>query len=214
MGKVTRVTQDMIEAHDAERVEKLAGLKGAPVRVVKQTTQTKQADLEPLDAKPQIVTLCGSMAKASGAMDQEAVRLTLLGLVVLIPNVDMRKSKDLFETTKECPSCHKKAGLIDICTLCGHSGRVLALDEEKMNLIKVRLDALHFSKIEMSDIVHFVNVDGYFGESTTNELKRAISLAKPLSFFLPDKIPQWAKLAMAEHEYEQSVTDYGDICWK
>ena len=43
-------------------------------------------------------------------------------------------------------------------------------------------DALHFKKIEMSDSVYVLNVDGYIGESTAREIKYAESLGKPIAY--------------------------------
>src|SRR4051794_23145658 len=39
--------------------------------------------------------------------------------------------------------------------------------------LKVRLDALHFRKIEMSDEILVLNVGGYVGESPRNEIAHA-----------------------------------------
>lgn len=50
---------------------------------------------------------------------------------------------------------------------------------------KVRLDALHFRKIELADEVLILNVDGYIGQSTRNELAHARSLGKPVRFLEP-----------------------------
>ena len=44
------------------------------------------------------------------------------------------------------------------------------------------MDALHFKKIEMSDSIFVINIDGYIGESTAREIKYAKSLGKPISY--------------------------------
>lgn len=45
---------------------------------------------------------------------------------------------------------------------------------------KARLDQLHFDKIEMSDEILVLNVEGYVGESTRNEIALAVLLHKPI----------------------------------
>lgn len=44
------------------------------------------------------------------------------------------------------------------------------------------MDYLHFKKIEMSDSIFVVNVDGYVGESTAREIAYAEHLGKPVSY--------------------------------
>jgi hypothetical protein len=44
------------------------------------------------------------------------------------------------------------------------------------------LDQLHFRKIDLADEVKILNVNGYIGESTRNELKYAKSLNKKIIF--------------------------------
>ena len=41
---------------------------------------------------------------------------------------------------------------------------------------------LHFQKIEMSDAIFVVNVDGYIGESTRKEIEYAKSLDKEVMY--------------------------------
>lgn len=45
---------------------------------------------------------------------------------------------------------------------------------------KIALDALHFRKIDLADEVLVINVGGYVGESTRNEITYAMSLRKPI----------------------------------
>ncbi len=47
---------------------------------------------------------------------------------------------------------------------------------------KKRLDELHFKKIQLADEVFILDVDGYVGESTRNELNFAHSLQKRIRF--------------------------------
>jgi hypothetical protein len=47
---------------------------------------------------------------------------------------------------------------------------------------KVRLDQLHFRKIDLADEVLILNVDGYIGESTSNELAYAFWRGRKIRF--------------------------------
>lgn len=53
---------------------------------------------------------------------------------------------------------------------------------------KVRLDELHLHKIDLSHEVLILNVDGYIGESTQNELNYARSKGKAVRFLEPEQI--------------------------
>jgi hypothetical protein len=48
---------------------------------------------------------------------------------------------------------------------------------------KIALDALHFRKIEMADEVLVLDVGGYIGESTRNEIAHATKLGKPIRYW-------------------------------
>lgn len=50
---------------------------------------------------------------------------------------------------------------------------------------KAALDGLHFRKIAMSDEVLILNVGGYIGESTRNEIAYAHSLGKKIRYLEP-----------------------------
>lgn len=54
---------------------------------------------------------------------------------------------------------------------------------------KKAVDELYFRKIELADEVLVLNVDGYVGESTRNEVKYAQSLDKPIRWLEPEKVP-------------------------
>ena len=47
---------------------------------------------------------------------------------------------------------------------------------------KEDLDELHFRKIDLSDEIMVINVGGYIGESTRNEINYAKSLGKPITY--------------------------------
>lgn len=52
---------------------------------------------------------------------------------------------------------------------------------------KKKADENHKLKIDISDLVVILNVDGYIGESTMSELKYAISKGKTVKFLEPIK---------------------------
>lgn len=47
---------------------------------------------------------------------------------------------------------------------------------------KIALDQLHLRKIDKADSVRVVNVGGYIGESTTNEIAYAEKTGKPITY--------------------------------
>jgi len=49
--------------------------------------------------------------------------------------------------------------------------------------IKADLDALHLDKVALADEVLILNVDGYIGESTRNELAHALRSGKRVRFW-------------------------------
>ena len=51
--------------------------------------------------------------------------------------------------------------------------------------VKRMLDELHLRKIDLADEVMILNVNGYIGESTRNELDYAISKGKKIIFLEP-----------------------------
>ena len=63
-----------------------------------------------------------------------------------------------------------------------HKDNIKFSDERKK-----MLDSLHRQKIEMSDAIYVLNVDGYIGESTTSEIELARKLGKEVVFLEPDK---------------------------
>lgn len=55
--------------------------------------------------------------------------------------------------------------------------------------MKDRLDALHLSKIMMSNFVFVLNVDGYIGRSTAREICFAAATNVPVFYHERDKVP-------------------------
>lgn len=66
-----------------------------------------------------------------------------------------------------------------------HADGLQISDEQKK-----MFDDLHKRKIEMSDSIYVVNVDGYVGSSTESEILYAKSLGKRIEYMFPDKIPE------------------------
>lgn len=54
--------------------------------------------------------------------------------------------------------------------------------------IKIKLDVLHKRKIDISDEVVVLNVNGYIGSSTKSEIEHATKLGKPIRYLYPEKI--------------------------
>lgn len=90
---------------------------------------------------PTVVTLCGS-TRFKAAFEQANLQETLAGKIVLSIGCASRSDAELFGN----------------------------LTEQEWKETKIRLDKLHFAKIDMSDEVLILNVSDYIGESTGREL--------------------------------------------
>lgn len=53
--------------------------------------------------------------------------------------------------------------------------------------VKEIIDRLYLHKVAMADEVRVINVGGYIGESTRNEIRHARKLGKPVTWLEPDK---------------------------
>lgn len=62
--------------------------------------------------------------------------------------------------------------------------------------VKEIVDEIHKRKIDISDSVYVINVGGYIGESTTSEVKYAISKGKPVFWLEPALMPAWANQSL------------------
>lgn len=60
--------------------------------------------------------------------------------------------------------------------------------------VKERLDELHCRKIDLADLVYIVNVGGYIGESTRNEIRYAELHGKPVEYYEPGGESPWQRL--------------------
>lgn len=101
-----------------------------------------------------VVTLCGSTRFKDAFMEAQK-RLTLDGSIVI--------SVGLF----------------------GHSGDEEVwdgMDEGALSATKKMLDDMHKRKIDMADEIFVIDVGGYIGESTRNEIDYARSCGKPVRY--------------------------------
>jgi len=74
-----------------------------------------------------------------------------------------------------------------IFTLEGYIVLTIGVPKEKVDISstqKSALDELHKRKIDIADKVFIVNVDGYIGESTRNEIDYAKSQNKPIEYLV------------------------------
>ena len=74
--------------------------------------------------------------------------------------------------------------------LFGHSGDNEVwenMDEGTLTKTKEMLDDMHKRKIDMSDEIFVINVNGYIGESTKSEIEYASKLRKKINYLEPIK---------------------------
>lgn len=103
--------------------------------------------------RPRIVCLCGS-TRFSQAYQRANFDETLAGRIVLTIGCDMRSDAELF--------ADKSPGELDD--------------------IKRALDVLHMHKIDLADEILVLNVGGYIGESTRNEIAYARKMGKNIRY--------------------------------
>lgn len=103
--------------------------------------------------RPKIVCLCGS-TRFIEHFEKANLQMTLQGLIVLSVGCNTKSDNDLFSK----------------------------MTDEERALTKARLDVLHYSKIEMCDLVYVVNCQNYIGESTRREIEYAKACNKPVKF--------------------------------
>lgn len=108
------------------------------------------------EKRPKIVCLCGS-TKFKDAFTNAQLKETLNGHIVLTIGCNMKSDTEIF----------------------GH------LSSKEFHATKKKLDKLHFRKIEMADWILVLNVGGYIGESTSNEIAHANKLGKPVKYLEP-----------------------------
>jgi hypothetical protein len=104
-----------------------------------------------------VITLCGSTRFKDAFMEAQK-RLTLEGNIVI--------SVGLF----------------------GHSGDDEVwenMDEGTLTKTKEMLDDMHKRKIDLSDGIYVINVGGYIGKSTRNEIEYAKMTGKSIAYLEP-----------------------------
>jgi hypothetical protein len=110
-----------------------------------------------------IITLCGS-TRFYADFKEANLRLTLNDYIVLSIGVDTRSDKDIPELN----------------------------DPHTSIVLKERLDRLHKEKIDMSDAIMVIDIDGYVGESTRSEIKHAYLKGKKIySYTLSKKADKY-----------------------
>lgn len=115
-------------------------------------------------ARPTIVCLCGS-TRFYDAWQQAEFDETMAGRIYLSVGFYHHSSGEMEKVHGE--------------------GVGITPEDKKM------LDELHLRKIDLADEVLILNVAGYIGQSTNNELRYAHSLGKRIRFLEPDKAPLW-----------------------
>lgn len=78
-----------------------------------------------------------------------------------------------------------KAGLIVLAPAHFHHGGDGPLTEEQ----KIKLDELHLRKIDISDYVYVLNVEGYVGDSTKKEIQYAKSKGIKIVYYSKKQSP-------------------------
>lgn len=104
--------------------------------------------------RPHVVCLCGS-TRFSEAYQQANLQETLAGRIVLTIGADMKSDNELFTS----------------------------MSEVELAETKQRLDSLHLQKIDLSDSILVLNVDGYIGESTKREIEYATQAGKLVRYW-------------------------------
>jgi hypothetical protein len=107
---------------------------------------------------PRIVCLCGS-TRFSEAFQQAQLLSTLAGRIVLTIGCNMKSDKEVFSH----------------------------YSETQLRGIKCKLDELHKRKIDLADEIFVLNVGGYIGESTRNEIEYAVAHKKYIVYLEPTK---------------------------
>ena len=103
--------------------------------------------------KPKIVCLCGS-TRFSKAFKETQFKETMAGNIVLTIGCNMRFDTELFAS----------------------------YSPDELIEIKEMFDELHLRKIDLADEILVLNVDGYIGESTANEIYYAENQGKVIRF--------------------------------
>ena len=102
---------------------------------------------------PTIVCLCGS-THFSEAFQEANLQETLKGNIVLSIGCNMRSDTEIF----------------------GY------MTQAEQDSVKAKLDELHLRKIDLADEILVLNVGGYIGESTRNEIEYAKLIGRTIRY--------------------------------
>lgn len=107
------------------------------------------------------ITVLCGSTRFGEAFQEANLRLTMAGNIVLSIGCDMKSDNELWS------------------------------DPVQAEQIKKTLDELHMRKIDLADRVFVLNVDGYIGQSTRNEIAYAQALRKPIEYLVPlvERVP-------------------------
>ena len=111
----------------------------------------------------------------------------MVGKYKLITLCGSTKFKDEF--LKAQKDLTLKGNIVISVGLFGHSGDSEVwenMDEGTITKTKEMLDDMHKRKIDMSDEIFVINVNGYIGDSTKSEIEYAIKTGKKVNY-LEDK---------------------------
>ena len=111
----------------------------------------------------------------------------MVGKYKVITLCGSTKFKDEFLTAQKDLSL--KGNIVISVGLFGHSGDFEVwenMDEGTLIKTKKMLDDMHKRKIDMSDEIFVINVNGYIGDSTKSEIEYAIKTGKKVNY-LEDK---------------------------
>lgn len=146
-----------------------------------------------VETRPKIVCLCGS-TRFYKEFQEAYFELTLKGFIVL------------------------SVGFFGHSSAQAH-GETIGITPEQ----KKELDELHLRKIDMADMVFVINVGGYIGKSTDNEIRYAIRQGKEVSFlkdlsadghlkYWPDQLPLVLKYIPSEYApYAPIIKHYKEL---
>lgn len=114
--------------------------------------------------KPIVVTLCGS-TRFYNAFQEANYRETMAGKIVLTIGFFVHSIEQI------------------------HGEKIGCTKEQK-----IMLDELHKRKIDLSDEILVLNVGGYIGESTRNEIEYALSEGIPVRYLEPVGMETWEQM--------------------
>lgn len=158
---------------------------GADVAAVAMMLVDHSMAYETLPPIPRIVCLCGSTRFYDAYMKANAAE-TMKGNIVLSVGFFMHhenRMKKFYEAlsvlaTYEGHPESFRSKAREALTNYSHPEGAVGISEEE----KIQLDQLHMRKIDLADEILVINVDGYIGNSTRNEINYAAMQGKPIRY--------------------------------